>query len=309
MSILMLQLSCLLQPAGSSVFVGTNSLWRLTPIYCILDLTRMLYNIIALIIKFACPLPAACAIVYTRRHLSSKASQVESYAHPRAEGIICDMVAAQQTISQRRVLSIITVVVNISQFLKVATISGAKESIVLDQLLASIYFAYFVVQELVAGIVRFTVLDSEALHELDLDGMARFVGLNDKSSFRVMRDPLMFGVYLGLSVSLTLKDLYLHMGMIDLFADGLIFAAIRSLFSLCSDFSNMCLITFFLVVLWRIKHGWFQGYRERSRSLRQFQNWWFFMQGTMQIAVIVMYHVLVYDSRRTHRPDWTDWLG
>ncbi|KAK9771937.1 putative Fungal pheromone STE3G-protein-coupled receptor [Seiridium cardinale] len=62
-AILVLQLSCVFQPAGTLIFDGAIGVWKLSPIYCLLDMGSTYVGGLSMIIRYKLSMVEACAVI------------------------------------------------------------------------------------------------------------------------------------------------------------------------------------------------------------------------------------------------------
>lgn len=307
--ILTLQASCILQPAGSSIFECTHTWWRASPIHCVLDLTLMLYDFARLKWTFRLSTSAACHAICRIRHRITAPSKhgVVRSDYPclgpfglRTPQPIASLFASRDTTHS------IVVALNVLQYIKIMTVRGPSESVGLDQLLATIYMLYWIANEILAAIIWLKPLEHAPKNGDRPFVMALFVDAawftkryQTRQRDLVAMRCAMISALLFMRTKAGITDFN------ELFTGGTACNIFRGCIGVLHDMTELSLtVTFNAFLSFR------QGF-----DLFEPPGWlglygvWYAIQAVQSIAFVVMFHIRVYDSSQTQRPSWTDWLG
>lgn len=164
-AIVVLQLSCRLQPGGSTIFDGATGTWRLSPIYCLWNMAASSAAILHMVIRTRSPLRIAVAVVTAARYRSTRTLNLHtmrSMDQKRLdrEGhkvhILQDVHDAFLLPSKRRIVAIMMTALTLLQFVKIMAVAGPFDTTGIVAVLAGVYFTYWLFNETLIHILRFS---------------------------------------------------------------------------------------------------------------------------------------------------------
>jgi hypothetical protein len=293
-AIFMLQLSCFLQPAGSSTLEASLSTWRFSPVYCAIEAVRTLRSFYDALISRKMSISSTALAVGAARY--------RSYRPVPQEGgnIQQDIEDVQHLMRRRRLFATLNGILVIFQFVKVVSVSGRAGSTTITYILGGIYFVYWAVHELIAEIVRFPRRIS-----LDLYADGHKTSALYHSELAALDDlipsfPFFAGLlHIGTSILLTMTVFGIGNG--GLLVHGHHISPIANCFLELGLLASPILAIYFC--LWYILPPT-QDHQHRSGS-----HAWYTLQGLQSCVLILLYYICIFDSTKISRPDWLDWLG
>ncbi|KAK6077032.1 hypothetical protein SCUP515_05215 [Seiridium cupressi] len=165
-AILVLQLSCVFQPAGALIFDGAIAVLRLSPIYCLPDMGSTYADGLFMIIRYKISIAEAFAVIAAVRYQSFR-------AQVRDEQGIDETWPSLNTIliiaSKRRILPTIIATISVLQYVKVLSIQGSADVTIPTQFLGTMYFLYWLTNELVMLVLSFSTTKLDAGYTLAVD--------------------------------------------------------------------------------------------------------------------------------------------
>ena len=317
-AVVVLQLSCVLQPAGSNILDGALGLWRISPLYCLWDSAAICTSVVCMVFREHAPLRLAIAVVLAARRRSVRT--LPYYMLPVQDQITLKNGGVKMHILQdirdafaiprkRRIMSAIVMSVNILQFVKVMSISGPFASIGAGSILAGIYFTYWLLNEVAIQTLGFSSHkmsppDQEFAVRLAICYRPHWLFTVDPSdgqqAYRQAWNIFLSGLFhfsaaafvAVFGFGIKTKGMEIH-GVIESSGWAHFFGF---------WFYFLPLITLYLS-LWPIFE-----FTEGFGMARWALGLWFSLQGFQVLLLVLLYHLCIYDSSQTLKPNWLDWL-
>ena len=296
--IVILQLSCVFQPSGSFIFEGAIGTWRFSPLYCLLDIIAIYRQLIRILLKYECSLSTACLSVSAARYRSYRNIVGAGERHDLGSTVLQDIADVGRVIRQRRLMAICMGLIGVFQFTKVMAVQGPPETVAVGFVLACIYFSYWATNEAIAAVVR---LAPVALQD-DTEMISMCLHVR----------PRWFCMSSGLREYMASVWHFAAVGILAAALFGAGFGEMELGGSKASYVVNVLCVLFLygfpaLIVLC---HLWPCGtFDNRYQKPKVFLFVWFTYQGLQTCGLILLYYMCAYDSTKTTKPGWTDWLG
>jgi len=315
-AVAVLQLGCILQPGGSSIFDGATGLWRLSPIYCLWDMATTYATFCTTISRFPWSPRLVFAGIAAARYRSSRTVDFYALSVMDQRQFTDEMIEnhIQQDIHdafwlprKRRVLSAVVSLVNIAQFTKLAVVRGSFQSAGFGQLLGVVYFSYWLTNESLVHVLRFSnsqtspvekeraLLIAKTIRPQWLFTVDHRTGIvSDKSK------NMFFGGICHCLASAVLAALVFGIGSHSLAGRVEIHNSVRWLlmawFYMLPAF---CL----LLCLWSLVN-FSEGFEKDRMGI----HFWYALQGSQALLLILLFYLCIFDPSETTQPSWTDWL-
>ncbi|KAF1987534.1 hypothetical protein K402DRAFT_392798 [Aulographum hederae CBS 113979] len=283
-SILMLQLSCLFQPAGSSIIADVTNAWRLNPLLVACDTLRTLYNFAKLCFRYRCSPTSASLAICAARRMAFHSDDYPAYS----------IEAIHETSRRRPVLASIIALVSVLQFAKVVAVKGSPSTMAASYCLASVYFSSWLLQETLLMLVRVWPRDLFAWQQEKIETMCEDVGVGP--GYSILQATYLSSICLSIStIALTIFDLgdWRNPGRLPPWAHIL-----------------LCIWLVFIPPLMIFLDLCFGCFGHNESSGRRFlTNVCHTVIGFQIYTLVLLYFTSFYQSRETRKPQWTDWLG
>lgn len=316
-----LQLSCCLQPGGSTIFDGATGTWRLSPIYCLWDMAAFSAAVLHMVIRTLSPLRIAVAVVTAARYRSTRtlnSHTMRSMDQKRLdrEGhkvhILQDVHDAFLLPSKRRIVAIMMTALTLLQFVKIMAVAEPFDTTGIVALLAGVYFTYWLFNETLIRILRFSSGCPMPADQVVALTLAEH-----------HRPNWLFSTPLDAEQWVTQQGWNMFLGGLAHFllfaAAGFIFLDIKVTGSGFprggGDAMNEAWVHFFglfffvlpllalFLCVWAICD--FTSGLGKDRWAIHF---WYSLQGSQVVLLVLLFHLRLYDSSRTFKPSWLDWL-
>ncbi|KAK1759947.1 hypothetical protein QBC47DRAFT_373351 [Echria macrotheca] len=326
MALAVLQLSCGLQPGGSSILDAASGTWRLSPIYCLWDLTTSCGAILHMVFRDRCPVRIAVAIIVAARNRSIRT--LDPHIMPlldqrrlEQEGvqfhILQDVRDAFLQPSRRRIVAAITAPLAVLQFVKTMAISGSFNTVGVGATLAVVYFTYWLFNEGIVNILRFSSTQLTPADQAVALALAKshrphwlFSVPLDASSrqHRVTRQA--WNMFLGglahyllaAGAALLVFDVNFESGGFSNMNEDEEGINPGWSYFFRFYFFFMPLAALF-VCLWSIAN-----LAEGLGKDRWLIHFWYSLQGSQVVLLLLLYYLRLYDSTSTFKPGWLDWF-
>ena len=292
-AIMILQLNCVFQGAGSAIFEALLNTWRFSPLFCLFDLLKTLNDALYLITANGATLPCACHMIAAARYRSFRPTASLSFQY---ESIIQDLHDVRNIVRRRRILASIVALVAIFQFVKVATVRGPAHDIVLGIMFSGIFFASWLLQEAIAAVIRFSPESVLKVHRDALFIMATSIRKPWGSDQSVPQRPLLVMHHIAI---VTAAMISWHLAN----------EPVASRIPPWAD--KICILLLLGVpalVCWLLHRCWAAIWGAAEADV-VIVNVWHAFQALAVCLLILAFYLCIYNSSNTYRPGWTDWLG
>ena len=295
--IILLQLSCVLQPAGSAIFEGVVNFWRFSPFYCLVDFVKTLVDIVRLL-QFRCQLSTAIHVVCAARYRSRRVFKGET---PVEDLVLADVQDVHRITPRRRLLAAVMGIIACLQFVKIMTAQGPLEYAAAGYVLASIFFTYWLLQELMLVVLHFTPKDMDNWDEYELVTLALYL----RPEWHRRENPRL-QIFFSILLAIGHAVLAVAIGATHLTREGG-----EGIPAWANGVGDCLLLVLPFVLLVAISHDmdslvydWCEPYIPYGAM-----NWWYLMQAVQVEGFLLLYYVCMYDSSQICRPSWINWLG
>lgn len=296
---LRLQVNCLLQPPGSSVFEASYVTWRILPYYCLVDLIQILFDVARLSVRFRCSLSSTCLVMCASRYRSTLGISNEDLLGRSPEHkAMNDMRHVKSAVPNPTFASLALAVLAILQLLKITTAQGSPNYILFDHVVAIIFFSHWLVLEVLWIMVRLVPRDAR---RWDHDGIIQMA---------IHLRPMWTQEFSGCHVNWHGLHIFCSPLYLLVFPDNnnsehgasaaatkLPNWALAYVFLSIVVLGIMCIATCVWSCVW--------GYDNSGKT----QNCTLAAMAVHWIVWFLHVHIFVYDKNQTYREGWTDWLG
>ena len=293
-AIFLLQLSCVIQPAGSFTLQGALSTWRFSPVYCAIEaVLTLVYFYDAAISKKMSTISTALAIGAVRHR---------SYRPMPRQFVIIeqDIEDVQRLMRRRRIFAALNGILVIFQFVKVVSINGSPSSTITTYILGGTYFVYWAVNELLAEIIRFSRHETLDLCADDHEISALYNSQLATLDRITPAFPFMAGLlHIGTSIMLTIIVFGIGNGGLQVLG--------HHIPPIANHFLELGLLLFPILAIYFCLWPLLLPTQDRQHQFASHA--WYSLQGLQSCVLILLYYLCMYDSTKVSRPSWLDWLG